>query len=148
MVISGKELAAKLKAEMAEEVKSFPGKYGRVPHLVVILVGNDPGSQTYVRNKEKACDVVGFKHTTYRMPEETSENEVLDKITELNADDSVDGILVQLPLPRHISETKVIETISKDKDVDGFHPLNTEKAERHMRCALHPNGNYKVAGSS
>ena len=68
MVISGKELAAKLKAEMAEEVKTFPGKYGRVPHLVVILVGNDSGSQTYVRNKEKACDVVGFKHTTYRMP--------------------------------------------------------------------------------
>lgn len=125
MVISGKELAAKLKAEMAEDVKTFPEKYGRVPHLVVILVGNDPGSQTYVRNKEKACDVVGFKHTTYRMPEETSENEVLDKITKLNADDSVDGILVQLPLPRHISETKVIETISKDKDVDGFHPLNT-----------------------
>ena len=125
MVISGKELAAKLKAEMAEQVKTFPEKYGRVPHLVVILVGNDPGSQTYVRNKEKACDVVGFKHTTFRMPEETSEKEVLDKIAELNADELVDGILVQLPLPRHISETKVIEAISREKDVDGFHPLNT-----------------------
>lgn len=125
MVISGKELAAKLKAEMAEQVATFPEKYGRVPHLVVILVGNDPGSQTYVRNKEKACDVVGFDHTTFRLPEETTEKEVLDKITELNADDSVDGILVQLPLPRHISETKVIETIAKEKDVDGFHPLNT-----------------------
>lgn len=125
MVISGKELAAKLKAEMAEQVKTFPEKYGRVPHLVVILVGNDPGSQTYVRNKEKACDVVGFKHTTYRLPEETSEQEVLDRIVELNTDESVDGILVQLPLPKHISETKVIETISKEKDVDGFHPLNT-----------------------
>ena len=125
MVISGKDLAAKLKAEMAEDVKTFPEKYGRVPHLVVILIGNDPGSQTYVRNKEKACDVVGFRHTTYRMPEETTEREVLEKISELNNDDSVDGILVQLPLPRHISETKVIEAISKDKDVDGFHPLNT-----------------------
>ena len=125
MVISGKELAAKLKAEMAEQVAEFPGKYGRVPHLVVILVGNDPGSQTYVRNKEKACDVVGFKHTTYRFPEDTPEQEVLDRIAELNADDSVDGILVQLPLPRHISETKVIEAIAKEKDVDGFHPLNT-----------------------
>ena len=118
-------MAAKLKAEMAEQVATFPEKYGRVPHLVVILVGNDPGSQTYVRNKEKACDVVGFDHTTFRLPEETTEKEVLDKITELNADDSVDGILVQLPLPRHISETKVIETIAKEKDVDGFHPLNT-----------------------
>ena len=82
MVISGKELAAKLKAEMAVQVAAFPQKYGRVPHLVVILVGNDPGSQTYVRNKEKACDVVGFKHTTFRMPEETSEKEVLDKIVD------------------------------------------------------------------
>ena len=118
-------MAAKLKAEMAEQVATFPEKYGRVPHLVVILVGNDPGSQTYVRNKEKACDVVGFDHTTFRLPEETTEKEVLDKITELNADDSVDGILVQLSLPRHISETKVIETIAKEKDVDGFHPLNT-----------------------
>ena len=125
MVISGKELAAKLKAEMAVQVAAFPEKYGRVPHLVVILVGNDPGSQTYVRNKEKACDVVGFRHTTFRMPEETPEKEVLDKIAELNADDLVDGILVQLPLPRHISETKVIEAISREKDVDGFHPLNT-----------------------
>ena len=125
MVISGKELAAKLKAEMAEQVATFPEKYGRVPHLVVILVGNDPGSQTYVRNKEKACEVVGFKHTTYRLPEETSEVEVLERISELTADGSVDGILVQLPLPKHISETKVIEAISKAKDVDGFHPLNT-----------------------
>ena len=125
MIISGKDLAAKLKAEMAEQVATFPEKYGRVPHLVVILVGNDPGSQTYVRNKEKACDVVGFNHTPFRMPEETTEKDVLDKIVELNSDDSVDGILVQLPLPRHISETKVIETISKEKDVDGFHPLNT-----------------------
>ena len=125
MIISGKDLAAKLKAEMAEQVKTFPEKYGRVPHLVVILVGEDPGSKTYVRNKEKACDVVGFDHTTYRFPEDTAEGELLDMIAVLNADDSVDGILVQLPLPKQISETKVIEAISRAKDVDGFHPLNT-----------------------
>ena len=125
MVISGKDLAARLKAEMAEQVKTFPEKYGRVPHLVVILVGNDPGSQTYVRNKEKACDVVGFRHTTFRLPEDTPEKEVLDRIAELNSDGEVDGILVQLPLPKQISETKVIEAIAREKDVDGFHPLNT-----------------------
>ena len=125
MVISGKDRAAKLKAEMAEQVATFPEKYGRVPHLVVILVGDDPGSKTYVRNKEKACEVVGFKHTTFRLPEETTEKEVLDRIAELNADDEVDGILVQLPLPKQISETKVIEAIAREKDVDGFHPLNT-----------------------
>ena len=125
MVISGKEQAAKLKAEMAEQVATFPEKYGRVPHLVVILVGEDPGSKTYVRNKEKACEVVGFRHTTFRLPEETTEQEVLDRIAELNADDEVDGILVQLPLPKQISETKVIEAIAREKDVDGFHPLNT-----------------------
>lgn len=125
MVISGKDLAAKLKAGMAEQVKTFPEKYGRMPHLVVILVGEDPGSKTYVRNKEKACDVVGFNHTTYRFPEDTAEGELLDMIAVLNADDSVDGILVQLPLPKQISETKVIEAISRAKDVDGFHPLNT-----------------------
>ena len=93
MTISGKDLAARLKARMAEQVATFPAKYGRVPHLVVILVGDDPGSQTYVRNKAKACDVVGIKNTTVRMPADTPEQELLDKIAELNADDTVDGIL-------------------------------------------------------
>ena len=125
MIISGKELSAKLKAQMAEQVATFPEKYGRVPHLVVILVGDDPGSQTYVRNKAKACDVVGRRNTTVRMPADTPEQELLDKIEQLNADDSVDGILVQLPLPKQISEPKVIEAIAQSKDVDGFHPLNT-----------------------
>lgn len=125
MTISGKDLAARLKARMAEQVATFPAKYGRVPHLVVILVGDDPGSQTYVRNKSRACDVVGIKNTTVRMPADTPEQELLDKIAELNADDTVDGILVQLPLPKQISEPKVIEAIAQSKDVDGFHPLNT-----------------------
>lgn len=125
MIISGKELSAKLKSEMAVQVAEFPEKYGRVPHLVVILVGDDPGSQTYVRNKAKACDVVGIRNTTIRLSAETSEKELLDRIAQLNADEQVDGILVQLPLPKHISEPKVIEAIAEAKDVDGFHPLNT-----------------------
>ena len=125
MIISGKDLSAKLKAQMAVQVATFPEKYGRVPHLVVILVGDDPGSQTYVRNKAKACDVVGIRNTTVRMPADTPEQELLNKIAELNADDSVDGILVQLPLPKQISEPKVIEAIAQGKDVDRFHPLNT-----------------------
>lgn len=125
MIISGKELSSKMKAEMAAQVALFPEKYGRVPHLVVILVGNDLGSQTYVRNKAKACEVVGITNTTIRLPEDTQEKELLDKIASLNADPAVDGILVQLPLPKQISEPKVIEAISEEKDVDGFHPLNT-----------------------
>lgn len=125
MIISGKDLAARLKAEMAQKVATFPEKYGRVPHLVVILVGDDPGSQTYVRNKAKACELLGITNTTIRMSADTQEEILLDKIAELNADDTVDGILVQLPLPRQISEPKVIEAIAHEKDVDGFHPLNT-----------------------
>ena len=123
-VISGKELSIKLKAEMAEHVKTFPEKYGRVPHLVVILVGEDPASQSYVKGKAKASEVVGIKNTTILKPADISEAELLKLIAELNADDGVDGILVQLPLPEHIDEDKIIAAISKDKDVDGFHPLN------------------------
>lgn len=125
MIISGKELSAELKAGMAAQVADFPAKYGRVPHLVVILVGDDIGSQTYVRNKEKACEAIGIRNTTIRMHADIPEKVLLDKIAELNADEAVDGILVQLPLPGHISEPKVIEAISEEKDVDGFHPLNT-----------------------
>ena len=110
---------------MAVQVATFPSKYGRVPHLVVILVGEDPASQVYVRNKAKACEVVGMKSTLMLLPAETSEAELLERIAALNADEGVDGILVQLPLPGHISEPKVVEAISHEKDVDGFHPLNT-----------------------
>ena len=124
MIISGKELSAKLKAEMAAEVATFGEKYGRVPHLVVILVGEDPGSVSYVTGKAKASAEVGIRNTTIRKPETISEAELLGIIAELNADAEVDGILVQLPLPKHIDEDKVIEAIDKAKDVDGFHPLN------------------------
>ena len=136
MIISGKELSAKLKAEMAQQVATFPEKYGRVPHLVVILVGDDPASVSYVTGKAKASEVVGIKNTTIRKPADISEAELLDLIRQLNEDDTVDGILVQLPLPAHISEAKVIETISKAKDVDGFHPLNVAALWQKQPCVL------------
>lgn len=129
-------MSAKLKAEMAAQVSSFPEKYGRVPHLVVILVGDDPASVSYVTGKAKASQVVGIENTTIRRPSDISEEELLGLIRELNADDTVDGILVQLPLPEHISEARVIETISKDKDVDGFHPLNVAALWQKQPCTL------------
>jgi len=125
MIVSGKDLSARIKADIATRVATFPSTYGRVPHLAVILVGDDPGSQTYVRNKEKACEVCGIRNTTIRMDASTPEEDVLGKIAQLNEDPLVDGILVQLPLPGHISEPKVIEAVAREKDVDGFHPLNT-----------------------
>lgn len=136
MIISGKELSAKLKAEMAEQVATFPAKYGRVPHLTVVLVGDDPASVSYVTGKAKASEVVGIKNTTIRRPADISEEELLGLIRDLNADDTVDGILVQFPLPGHISEPKVIEAISRDKDVDGFHPLNVAALWQKQPCIL------------
>lgn len=136
MIISGKELSAKLKAEMAEQVATFPAKYGRGPHLTVVLVGDDPASVSYVTGKAKASDVVGIKNTTIRRSADISEEELLGLIRDLNADDTVDGILVQLPLPGHISEPKVIEAISRDKDVDGFHPLNVAALWQKQPCIL------------
>ncbi|MFR9524015.1 MAG: tetrahydrofolate dehydrogenase/cyclohydrolase catalytic domain-containing protein [Rikenellaceae bacterium] len=136
MIISGKELAASLKVEMANQVKDFPAKYGRVPHLVVILVGEDPGSVSYVRGKAKASEEVGIKNTTIRHEETISEAELLTIIDQLNGDDSVDGVLVQLPLPRHIDSDKVIAAIEKGKDVDGFHPLNVASLWTKQECTL------------
>ncbi len=146
MIISGKELSTKLKAEMAGQVATFPEKYGRVPHLVVILVGDDPASVSYVTGKAKASEVVGIRNTTIRKPETVTEDELLSLIRQLNEDDSVDGILVQLPLPKHISEAKVIETISKEKDVDGFHPLNVAALWQKQPCtvACTPKGIIKL----
>ena len=135
-IISGKDLSAQLKDEMKAQVATFPEKYGRVPHLVVILVGEDPGSVSYVTGKAKASEYVGIKNTTIRKPDTISEAELLGMIEELNADDSVDGILVQLPLPKHISEDKVIATIAKEKDVDGFHPLNVAALWQKQDCVL------------
>ena len=124
MILSGKQLSDNLKAQMKEQVAVFPEKYGRVPHLVVILVGEDPASVTYVRNKGKAADKVGIRNTTIRLDASTTQEELLSRIAELNADAGVDGILVQLPLPKHMDEQTVISAIDKSKDVDGFHPAN------------------------
>ena len=142
MVISGKELSAKLKAEMAAEVATFGAKYGRVPHLVVILVGEDPGSVSYVTGKAKASVEVGIRNTTIRKPESVCEAELLGIIADLNADEGVDGILVQLPLPKHIDEDKVIAAIDKGKDVDGFHPLNVAALWQKQPCT--PKGILKM----
>ncbi len=123
-LIDGKQISAALKARLAEQVASFPEKYGRVPHLVVVRVGEDPASVVYVRNKARACEATGIRNTTIVLDENTPEEALLQQIRQLNEDPLVDGILVQLPLPRHISESRVIETIAKEKDVDGFHPYN------------------------
>ncbi|MBQ2394288.1 MAG: bifunctional methylenetetrahydrofolate dehydrogenase/methenyltetrahydrofolate cyclohydrolase FolD [Alistipes sp.] len=136
MIISGKELAASLKAQMAAEVATFEERYGRVPHLAVILVGEDPGSVSYVTGKAKASAEVGIKNTTIRRPATISEEELLGIIAELNADDAVDGILVQLPLPKHIDSDKVIAAIDCSKDVDGFHPMNVAALWQKQPCVL------------
>lgn len=124
MIIDGKLLSAKLKAQMAEQVVALKEQYGRVPSLAVILVGENPASQSYVRGKIKACAECGFESILTTMPESVSEQELLAEIAKLNADERVDGVLVQLPLPRHINEEKVIDAIALEKDVDGFHPDN------------------------
>lgn len=136
MILDGKQLSARLKAEMAEGMPSLKAEYGRVPVLAVIIVGENPASQTYVRNKVKACEVTGMDSMLIRMEESTSEEALLAKIAELNADPKVDGLLVQLPLPRHISEEKIINAIDKSKDVDGFHPGNVASLWLGEPCVL------------
>jgi methylenetetrahydrofolate dehydrogenase (NADP+)/methenyltetrahydrofolate cyclohydrolase len=118
-MIDGRALAAKVREEVAEEVEEL-GEVG----LTTVLVGDDPASDVYIRGKHKAATSVGIRATDLRLPEETSEEELLQLLGDLNADDAVDGILVQLPLPSHIDETKAIESIDPGKDVDGFHPVN------------------------
>ena len=136
MIISGTELAKETKQDVARRVAEAKEKYGRAPHLVVILVGEDPASQSYVKGKSRDAEEVGFKNTTIVRPAETSEKEILDLIAELNADNEVDGILVQLPLPRHINEDRVIEAIAKEKDVDWFHPVNVASLWQKLSCIL------------
>ena len=136
LVVSGKDLSQELKDAMKEEVQILEQKYGRVPHLVVILVGDNPSSISYVTGKEKASEYVGIKNTTLRLEENTSEDELIGLIEKLNQDELVDGILVQLPLPKHINEEKIIETISIHKDVDGFHPLNVANLWLKKECML------------
>ena len=124
ILIDGKKIAAELREELKVEVSELKSKYNKVPGLTVILIGDMAPSQIYVRMKEKAANEVGLKSEVIRYPGEVEEKTVLDKIEELNKDNSVSGILVQLPLPKHIDKQKVIESILPSKDVDGFHPMN------------------------
>ena len=124
ILIDGKKAAADLREELKQEVTELKKKHDKVPGLTVILIGDMAPSQIYVRNKEKSANEVGLKSEVIRYPDAVVEKEILDKIEELNKDETVSGILVQLPLPKHIDKQKVIETIIPSKDVDGFHPMN------------------------
>ncbi|MDA9767800.1 bifunctional methylenetetrahydrofolate dehydrogenase/methenyltetrahydrofolate cyclohydrolase [Candidatus Pelagibacter sp.] len=124
ILIDGKKIAAELREELKQEVSELKTKYNKVPGLTVILIGDMAPSQIYVRNKEKSANEVGLKSEVIKYPDTVEEKTILDKIEELNNNDSISGILVQLPLPKHIDKQKVIETIAPSKDVDGFHPMN------------------------
>ena len=134
--IDGKATAATIKAEIAARVEEIIAAGGKRPHLAAILVGHDGGSETYVANKVKACEVCGFKSSLIRFEDDVTEAELLAKVQELNEDDDVDGFIVQLPLPRHISEQKVIEAIDYRKDVDGFHPINVGRMAIGLPCFI------------
>lgn len=136
MIISGKDISVKIKDNLKEEVVAIRQNYKRVPKLVVILVGNNQASQTYVRNKERACAYIGIESEVLRHDETFSEKDLLEEITSLNNDEMVDGILVQLPLPKHISEEKVLSVINPTKDVDGFHPENVAKLFLGQHCLV------------
>ena len=133
-LIDGKKVAAEVKQEIAAEVEQMIAEGKRRPHLVAILVGHDGGSETYVRNKVIACEQCGFKSTLIRYEDDVTENELLDTIDKLNKDADVDGFIVQLPLPRHISEQRIIEAIDYRKDVDGFHPTNVGRMSIGLPC--------------
>lgn len=133
-LIDGKATAAAIKAEIAEEVKRMVAAGERAPHLAAILVGHDGGSETYVANKVKACEVCGFKSTLIRFEDDVTEEHLMQEIARLNADPEVDGFIVQLPLPRHIDEQKVTEAIDPRKDVDGFHPVNVGRMSIGLPC--------------
>lgn len=126
-IIDGKALSKEIRLELTEEVAQMKEEQGIVPGLAVVLVGEDPASTVYVRNKEKACGEVGMYSEVYRLPKETSEEDVLLLISKLNEDSKIHGILVQLPVPDHIDESKVLNNIDPKKDVDGFHPVNVGK---------------------
>lgn len=126
-IIDGKKVASEIKKEIAEEVIKLKASGKKIPHLAAILVGDNGSSETYVANKVKDCDEVGFKSKVIRLSDEIAEAVLLERIAELNNDQDVDGFIVQLPLPAHISENKVIEAIDPRKDVDGFHPVNIGK---------------------
>ncbi|HKK67019.1 MAG TPA: tetrahydrofolate dehydrogenase/cyclohydrolase catalytic domain-containing protein, partial [Bacteroidales bacterium] len=122
-IIDGKEISNQIKEELKKEVAALIDADKKAPHLAAVLVGEDGPSQTYVNSKEKACKRIGMTSSVYRLPETTSEKEVLETVNFLNNDPEIDGFIVQLPLPEHIDEDKVIQSIAPEKDVDGFHPV-------------------------
>ncbi len=126
-IIDGKAISKQVREEIAAEVSAFKEKHGCAPGLAVIIVGNDPASQVYVRNKKRACEEVGFYSESYEMPEETTQDELVALVERLNNDDKINGILVQLPLPKHLDETEILLKIRPEKDVDAFHPYNVGK---------------------
>jgi len=135
-LIDGKQTAATIKAEIKAEVENIVAQGGKRPHLAAILVGHDGGSETYVRNKVLACEACGFQSTLLRFEDDITEQQLLDEVEKLNRDESVDGFIVQLPLPKHISEQKVIEAIDYRKDVDGFHPINVGRMAIGLPCYI------------
>ena len=141
-LIDGKAVSAQIKQEIAAEVEQIVAAGGKRPHLAAILVGHDGGSETYVANKVKACEACWFKSSLIRYEADVTEAELLAKVEELNKDTDVDGFIVQLPLPKHISEQKVIEAIDYRKDVDGFHPINVGRLAIGLPCYVSatPNG--------
>ena len=134
ILIDGKETAGQIKLEIAGEVEDIKARGGKQPHLAAVLVGHDPASETYVNYKGKDCGQVGFESTLLRFEEDISEAGLLEEVTRLNRDPEIDGFIVQLPLPDHIAEAKVIETIDPSKDVDGFHPVNVGRLLIGLPC--------------
>ncbi|SKB90730.1 methylenetetrahydrofolate dehydrogenase (NADP+) / methenyltetrahydrofolate cyclohydrolase [Sphingobacterium nematocida] len=135
-ILDGKEVSAKIKEDIKVEAAAFTAVAGRKPHLVAILVGNDGGSETYVASKMRNCELVGFESTNIRYDVGVSEAELISKIQEINADPTIDGLIVQLPLPAHIDPDKVTEAIDYRKDVDGFHPINLGRMQRNLPCFI------------
>ena len=135
-IIDGKATAAQIKAEIAEEVKNIVAKGGKQPHLAAILVGHDGGSETYMKNKILACEACGFKSSLIRFDEDVTEEELLKCVEKLNNDDDVDGYIIQLPLPKHIDEQKIIMAVDYRKDVDGFHPINVGRMSIGLPCFI------------
>jgi len=135
-ILDGKEVSAKIKEDIKQEAAEFTASAGRKPHLVAILVGNDGGSETYVASKMRNCELVGFDSTNIRYDESITEAELITKIQEINKDDSIDGLIVQLPLPKHIDPEKITEAIDYRKDVDGFHPINLGRMQRNLPCFI------------
>ncbi len=140
-IIDGKLISASVRQQITEETTAFTAESGVTPHLAAVLVGDDPASQVYVRNKERACEKCGLKSTLHRLSVDTTQQQLMDLVAQLNADESVHGILVQLPLPNHLDSTPVLDSIRPDKDVDGFHPENVglllQGRPRFLPCTPH-----------